>query len=292
MVEGLLVALSLLWPAAAPAAAEASAPAPMPPPLVCAGSFVQGGIALCRTTPGAVVTVDSRAHTQADEAGFALVGFDRDSPAQAVIEAVAPDGGAARVAYDVTQRQFSIQRVDGLPPQTVTPTEPAVLDKIQRDNAVKAKARESRAAMRGWLDGFRWPVTGSISGAWGNQRILNGEPRPPHFGVDIAAPTGTPILAPAAGVVVLAEPDLHFEGGMVVIDHGQGLLSYYLHMSRIDVGVGRQVAQGEPLGAVGATGRATGPHLCWRMRWRDRNVDPSIAPEALAAAKATFAAAP
>jgi murein DD-endopeptidase MepM/ murein hydrolase activator NlpD len=117
-----------------------------------------------------------------------------------------------------------------------------------------------------------------MSGAWGNQRVLNGVPATPHMGFDIAAPAGTPIKAPASGTVSLAESDLHYEGGLVFIDHGQGLISMYLHMSRVDVKPGDVVVQGQTIGAVGAKGRATGPHLCWRMKWRDRYLNPAIVP--------------
>jgi murein DD-endopeptidase MepM/ murein hydrolase activator NlpD len=277
------------------ACAHAEAPAdegPTPPPpgaFACVGAFQQGGVAVCKGEPGAEVRVDGVARGFADGAGIFVIGFDRDSGAEAVVEVRTIAGARYEQTYTVEKRSFSIQRVDGLPPQTVTPTDPAVLKKIEADNVLKAKARESRAAMTGFLDGFAWPVKGRISGAWGNQRVLNGEPRPPHYGVDIAAPTGTAIAAPAAAIVALAQPGMHFEGGLVVLDHGQGLLSYYLHMSRIDVKAGDVVAQGQAVGAVGATGRATGPHLCWRMRWRDRNLDPSLAIDGLAAAKAAFA---
>ncbi|MBJ7485906.1 M23 family metallopeptidase, partial [Brevundimonas sp.] len=115
-----------------------------------------------------------------------------------------------------------------------------------------------------------------ISSAWGAQRILNGTPARPHYGIDLAAPQGTPIHAPAPGLVVLAEPDMHFEGGLTLIEHGQGLISVYLHQSRLDVTAGQRVLRGQPIGLVGMKGRATGPHLCWRMKWRDRNLDPSL----------------
>jgi len=127
-----------------------------------------------------------------------------------------------------------------------------------------------------------------VSGTWGNQRVLNGVPASPHFGYDIAVPAGTPIRAPAEGVVTLAQPDMHYEGGLVFIDHGQGLITMYLHMSRLDVGVGDTVEQGQIIGAVGSSGRATGPHLCWRMKWRERQLDPSVAIEGLAQARAAL----
>jgi murein DD-endopeptidase MepM/ murein hydrolase activator NlpD len=271
-----------------------------PPPtrlsLDCAGAFFQGGVALCRTLPGARIWVDEMERGAADAQGWAVIGFDRDSRGDVVVHATPPgaaaiDASAVRQVYAVLPREFSVQRIDGLPPQTVTPTDPEVLARIRRETAIKNRGFASRAGAEGWLDGFVWPVEGRISGSWGNQRILNGEPRTPHYGVDIAMPEGTPIRAPAAGVVSLAEPDMHFEGGLVFIDHGQGLISMYLHMSRLDVAAGDQVAQGQVIGAVGARGRATGPHLCWRMKWRDRNLDPSLAILGLAQARMELAGA-
>jgi len=126
-------------------------------------------------------------------------------------------------------------------------------------------------------DGFAWPLGEvRVTSAWGSQRILNGTPARPHYGLDLAAPVGAPILAPAAGLVVLAEPDMHFEGGITAIDHGQGLISIYLHQSQQSVRQGDRVQRGQAIGAVGMSGRATGPHLCWRMKWRGRNLDPSL----------------
>ncbi|MEO6338557.1 MAG: M23 family metallopeptidase, partial [Caulobacteraceae bacterium] len=122
-----------------------------------------------------------------------------------------------------------------------------------------------------------WPVIAKrISARFGGQRILNGEPKRPHYGVDLAAPVGSPIHAPAAGLVVLAEPAMHFEGGLTLIDHGQGLVGMFLHQSRQMVKAGDRVTRGQLIGEVGQTGRATGPHLCWRLKWRTRNLDPSL----------------
>jgi murein DD-endopeptidase MepM/ murein hydrolase activator NlpD len=267
--------------------------------LDCAGRFAQGGIGICRTLPGAQVIVGggkppqrTAVTTTADGQGFVVVGFDRDAPVGPAVITATAQGQTVRRTVAVTARAFSVQRINGLPPQTVTPTEPEVLARIQRDTATKNRGFASLAEARGFLDGFRWPVEGRISGSWGNQRVLNGEPRTPHYGVDIAQPTGTPILAPAGGVVALAEPDLHFEGGLVLLDHGQGLISMYLHMSRLDVALGQTVSQGQVLGAVGASGRATGPHLCWRLRWRGRQLDPSLAIPALAEARLALASMP
>lgn len=271
-------------PSEAAAPVHASHVVPTELGLRCAGAFTQGGVALCRTLPGAAILVDGVASGEADAQGWAVIGFSREHGAQAQVRARA-SGGEVTLHLAIAPRQFDIQRVNGLPPQTVNPTDPAVLARIARDSALKREAFESVALVEGWLDGFVMPLQGTVTGRWGNQRILNGEPRDPHFGYDIAAPEGTPVRAPASGVVTLADPDMHFEGGLVFIDHGQGLITMYLHMSRLDVAVGDSVSQGQVIGAVGSRGRATGPHLCWRMRWRGRQLDPSVALEALGAAR-------
>ena len=277
---------------------EASAPAPPAPPttmsLNCAGAFTQGGVALCRTMPGATISVDGVASGEADENGWAVIGFNREHGPSARVEARlvqtsanAQSSSVSAADYTIAPREFDIQRVNGLPQQTVTPTDPAVLERIRRESAIKQEGFASIADIEGFLDGFILPIEGgTVTGRWGNQRVLNGAPSTPHFGYDIAAPTGTPVHAPAAGVVTLAQPDMHYEGGLVFIDHGQGLITMYLHMSRLDVAVGDHVTQGQVIGAVGARGRATGPHLCWRMKWRDRQLDPSVAVEGLARARA------
>lgn len=301
-LAGALFLLSACAAAEPPAQAEApsaphseeAAPAPVPQTLTlsCAGAFTQGGVALCRTLPGAAIFVDGVASGGADAQGWAVIGFNREHAENARVEARANDA-ATFADFTIAPRQFDIQRVSGLPPQTVTPTDPAVLERIRREAALKQEGFASIADIEGFLDGFILPVEGgTVTGRWGNQRILNGVPSTPHFGYDIAAPTGTPIRAPAAGIVTLAQPDMHYEGGLVFIDHGQGLITMYLHMSRLDVAVGDHVAQGQVIGAVGSSGRATGPHLCWRMKWRERQLDPSVAIEGLAQARAQLTAAP
>jgi hypothetical protein len=283
-------------PLPAPVAEATPAPAPVSAvpttlTLACAGAFTQGGTALCRTLPGAAIYVDGVASGAADENGWAVIGFNREHGGDGTVEARA---GGVRVShsYAVAPREFDIQRINGLPQNTVTPTDPALLERIRREAALKAQGFESLAVDEGFLDGFILPVEGgTVTGRWGNQRILNGTPSTPHFGYDIAAPTGTPVHAPAGGVVTLAEPDMHYEGGLVFIDHGQGLITMYLHMSRLDVQVGDHVSQGQVIGAVGSRGRATGPHLCWRMKWRGRQLDPSVAIDGLAQARVELLAA-
>ena len=280
-------------------APSATAPANAPPgapgslTLHCAGAFTQGGVALCRTLPGAAISVDGVASGEADAQGWAVIGFPREHGGQGRIEARSA-GHAVAQDVAVAPRQFDIQRVNGLPQQTVTPTDPAIIARIQREAAVKNAAFQSVAPLEGWLEGFVRPIdmnVGVVTGTWGNQRILNGTPSSPHFGYDIAAPIGTPVHAPASGVVTLAENDTFYEGGLVFIDHGEGLITMYLHMSRVDVRVGDHVSQGQVIGAVGDRGRATGPHLCWRMKWRDRQLDPSVAIAALGQARTALAGA-
>ena len=180
-------------------------------------------------------------------------------------------------ALDIAPGDFPVTRVDGLPPATVEPSDPALLARIAREVELKTEGFASRIDADHFRDGFVWPLTGfRVSSRWGAQRVLNGTPARPHYGIDLAAPLGTDIRAPAAGRVTLAEPDLHFEGGLTLIDHGQGLITAYLHQSRIDVRAGQDVRRGDSLGKVGMSGRATGPHLCWRMKWRNRNMDPSL----------------
>lgn len=283
-----------------------SAPSPAPTSLTlhCAGAFTQGGVALCRTLPGARMFVDGVASGEADAQGWAVIGFPRDHDAHAQVTAQrawdCANGHASEVtlcpsvsaSFDIAPREFDIQRVNGLPQDTVTPTDPALLERIRSEAALKARGFTSVAPLEGWLEGFIIPVEGGVvTGHWGNQRVLNGTPSTPHFGYDIAAPVGTPIHAPASGVVTLAEPDMHYEGGLIFIDHGEGLITMYLHMSRLDVHVGDHVTQGQVIGAVGARGRATGPHLCWRMKWRDRQLDPSVALTALNEARTQLASA-
>ena len=244
--------------------------------LALTGRFVQGGHALGRTWPRALVFVDGEALAAASSSGHFIVGFDRDAPAGVEIEARA-DGRSVRRTLDIAPGDFDITRIDGLPPATVAPSDPALLQRIAREVELKTEAFASRIDADHFRDGFVWPLTGfRVSSRWGAQRVLNGTPARPHYGIDLAAPAGTVIRAPAAGRVTLAEPDLHFEGGLILIDHGQGLITAYLHQSRLDVRTGQDVRRGDSLGRVGMSGRATGPHLCWRMKWRNRNMDPSL----------------
>jgi murein DD-endopeptidase MepM/ murein hydrolase activator NlpD len=255
--------------AAAPAVAQSQ-------PFAYSGRLVQGGVLLGSTTPGAPIAVDGAVVSTASKRGLFVVGFDRDAPPQAVVAVY--DGGAWRaLTVAVAPVAYDVQRIDGLPQQMVTATDPAVIAREAADRALKEQAFTSRAPGDDFKDGFLPPIDHPVkTSPFGVQRVLNGEPKAPHYGVDLAAPAGTTIHAPAAGVVALAAPDLYLDGGLTLIDHGQGLISMYLHQSRIDVRTADRVQPGQIIGAVGMKGRATGPHLCWRMKWRDRNLDPSL----------------
>lgn len=244
--------------------------------LALTGRFVQGGHAIGRTWPRALIFIDGESLTTASAAGAFIVGFDRDAPGSVRIEARL-NGRSARRTLTIAPGRFSETRIDGLPPSTIEPSDPALLARTQREVALKAEGFASRIDADHFRNGFIWPLENfRVTSRWGSQRILNGTPARPHYGIDLAAPQGTPIRAPAGGRVTLAQPALHFEGGLVLIDHGQGLITACLHQSRLDVREGQDVRRGDTIGRVGMTGRATGPHLCWRMKWRDRNLDPSL----------------
>jgi hypothetical protein len=236
------------------------------------GSLRQGALLWTAVAPGSAVTLDGETLTVSAD-GIVVMGFDRDAASTAVLEIAGPAPCEQTLA--VAPREYRIQRVDGVPQRTVEP-DPADLERIRREAALVRAARTKSSSLVDFAAGFQWPLLGPISGVYGSQRVYNGKPGRPHYGVDVAAPTGTPIAAPAPGVVVLAEPDLFYSGGTVIIDHGSQVSSTFLHLSRVTAQVGQRVVVGDLLGEVGATGRATGPHLDWRMNWRNRRVDPQL----------------
>ncbi len=238
------------------------------------GPLIQGGLLIGRTTPGTQLQLDGESLPVTAEGVF-VIGFSRDAPPQTRLTVVFPDGVRQQRVLDIAQRQYEIQRLSGLPSEQVTPP-PELLERIRRENALVDAARRQDLRQPYFLSGFAWPATGRISGVYGSQRILNGEPRQPHFGVDIAAPVGAPVRAPADGIVTLAEPDLYYSGATLIIDHGYRLSSTLMHLNRIDAKVGQRVRKGEVIAAVGKSGRVTGPHLDWRMNWRDARIDPAL----------------
>lgn len=242
--------------------------------LILEGTFKQGGVVFGQTDPDAVVQFAGRRLRLTEEGRF-VFGFGRDFAEQAEIEIEYPDGRREQRTFAIEPREYAIQRIDGLPPKKVTPPE-EVWERIQRENAEIAKARAHDRPLNDFLGPYQWPAQGIISGVYGSQRILNGEPRRPHYGIDIAAPQGARVVAPAGGVVALVAADHYYTGGTIIIDHGHGLSSAFLHMDEISVEAGQTVARGEPIGTVGATGRATGPHLDWRINWFKERLDPAF----------------
>jgi murein DD-endopeptidase MepM/ murein hydrolase activator NlpD len=235
---------------------------------------LQGALIIGRTDPGTTVKLDGNP-VRVSKDGVFLLGFGRDARTQAQLDAVFSDGSRIRRDLQVAQRTYDVQRVDGLPPSKVSPSEKDMV-RIRKDIAQVKKARARDDAREDFLGGFAWPVKGRISGVYGSQRILNGEPRRPHFGVDIAAPVGTIVRAPADGVVTLTHKDMFFSGGTLIVDHGHGLSSTFMHLNAILVKEGRHIHQGDAIAEVGATGRVSGPHLDWRMNLRGRRLDPQL----------------
>lgn len=234
----------------------------------------QGTLVIGRTRPTATVRYDNRLLRVSPEGVF-VFGVGRDAAGPLVVKIESPGAAAIERRIAVTPRDWPVERVDGVPPATVDPP-PAIAARIEREQADVAAARVRDDARIDFAQRFVWPVEGRISGRFGNQRVYNGSPKAPHSGMDIAAAQGTPVKAPAAGIVTFAAPDLYLTGGTVLIDHGAGISSNFLHLSRIDVKVGDRVEQGQVFAAVGATGRATGPHLHWGMNWFDVRIDPLL----------------
>ncbi|HKL52046.1 MAG TPA: M23 family metallopeptidase [Wenzhouxiangellaceae bacterium] len=275
MLEGLTrrLAILLVWQLSAVSAMAAASDDDVGL-LELQGEAVQGGLIIGQAPAGAEVELDGERLRHAAN-GYFLIGFGRDETAPRRLVVRAPGGATEVREFRPEPREFDIQRIDGLPPSQVTP-DPESLERIRREAGQVREARTRLDARTDFADGFIWPVHGPITGVYGSQRILNGEPRSPHWGVDLAAPTGTPVVAPAAGVVTLAHPDMYFSGGTLMLDHGLGLSSAFLHLDEILVEPGQRVEQGDPIARVGATGRVTGAHLDWRMNLGETRIDPQL----------------
>ncbi len=220
--------------------------------------------------------LDGQPVTRGSDDGFFYLGFDRDAGPKATIRVDGRGGEATRV-LDIGRADYDIQRIKGLRQVYQGKASPELEARIADENRRKAAAFASRIERDDFRGGFAAPLRDfRVTARFGGQRIIDGRPRPPHYGIDLAAPRGTPVYAPAGGQVVLADSGMLYEGGLIMIDHGQGLISAYLHLSSVDVMRGQNVRRGERIGAVGATGRATGPHLCWRLKWRGRHMNPML----------------
>jgi hypothetical protein len=272
---------SPLAPAIAPTAGPAIA-APIPPapnvagPFAFQGQFIQGGAVIGTAPKGtSLLTLDGESIPLTPDKRF-LIAFDRDHGPSAVLVATLGDGTQQRQVLAVAPRAWDISRLDTLPKYPVPRPE---FEKLRGPELAQINAaRKLQTDAAGWRQmPFFWPVVGRISTLFGSQRIYRGEPGSYHSGIDIARPTGTTVLAPADGVVILAAArPFTLEGNLLMIDHGMGLNSAFMHLSRIDVKVGEHVRRGQPVGAVGMTGRATGPHLHWSLKWREARIDPLL----------------
>jgi murein DD-endopeptidase MepM/ murein hydrolase activator NlpD len=273
--------LALLAAACTHAPAQRAAPAGTgrSHPVELPAAVQQGALVIGRVDPGAIVTVDGR-RLRVSRDGRFVFGVGRDAVGEVEVLVQPPGAPATARPIVVAPRDWPIERIVGAPPETINPP-PDVAARIEREQALVSAARQRDDDRDDYAQAFAWPVHGRISGRFGNQRIYvlpdgSEAPKAPHSGMDIAAPQGTPVLAPAAGVVTFADADLYLTGGTVLLDHGHGVSSNFLHLSRIDVHVGDRVMQGQVIGAVGATGRATGPHLHWGMNWFQTRIDPLL----------------
>ncbi len=238
------------------------------------GELTQGSLLRGSVPAGSEIWLDDKSILVGNDGKFAF-GFSRDDTLEHQLTWRDPKGKKHEKRITLIPREYDIQRIEGLPSKMVSPPQ-EVLDKIRQDNVQVAAARARRDERTDFAQDFVWPAEGPISGVYGSQRVLNGQPKRPHYGVDVAAPTGTPVYAPADGVVTLFVPDMYYSGGTMIIDHGLGVSSTFLHLSKGLAKAGDEVKQGQLVAEIGATGRVTGAHLDWRMNWMNVRIDPAL----------------
>lgn len=244
------------------------------------GAFKQGGLVLGELSEGQSVSYQGKVLQLNSQRQF-LLGFGRNQPSTAEI-IVHQKSGDKKIILNIDARDYAIQKIEGVPQKTVTPADQD-LKRIKQDAALVREARRIRRNVDDFTAGFIQPAEGVITGVYGSQRFYNGVPKSPHYGIDYAAPTGAPVKAPAAGIITMVHNDLFYSGGTLILDHGHGLSSTFLHLSEILVEQGQSVSAGMVIAKVGASGRATGPHLDWRMNWLDQRIDPQLVLETLPA---------
>ena len=235
------------------------------------GKFIQGHFILGKTDPGSKIIIDKK-EIKVSKDGFFVFGIDRDRKFDFLITKI-NKGKKEKITKQVFKRKYKIQRIDGLPENKVTPPE-EVYKRIKKENNAIGEARSINSNLAFFKNKFIMPVEGIITGVYGSQRILNGKPKWPHYGIDIAADQGTTILSSGTGVVTMVEDDLYYTGGTIIMDHGHGISTIYSHLENVLVSVGDQVNQGDVIGTVGSTGRSTGPHLDFRINWFQTRLDP------------------
>ena len=235
------------------------------------GKFIQGHFILGKTDPKAEILVGKKT-VKVSEDGFFVFGIDRDRKYDLTFTKKV-NGERIIITKKVNKRKYNIQRIDGLEESKVTPPE-SVYKRIKKENNAIGEARAINSNLQFFREKFIMPVEGIISGVYGSQRILNGKPKWPHYGIDIAAKQGTMIKSSASGIVTLAEDDLYYTGGTVIMDHGHGISTIYSHLENVLVSVGEKINQEDIIGTVGSTGRSTGPHLDFRVNWFQTRLDP------------------
>ncbi|MEC7099746.1 MAG: M23 family metallopeptidase [Pseudomonadota bacterium] len=236
------------------------------------GDFKQGSFILGKTDPNSKVFIDDR-EVRVSNDGYFAFGLDRDRKNNVLIK-IKNKGETKLIEKKVFKRKYKIQRIDGLPPKQVTPP-PEVFERIKKDNILIGKARDINSKLIFFKGKFIYPIDKYIiTGVYGSQRILNGKPRRPHYGIDFHAPEGTPVKSMMDGVVTLVENDMYFTGGTIIFDHGHGISTLYMHMKDINVKKGQKVKKGQIVGTLGQSGRATGPHLDIRLNWFEIKLDP------------------
>lgn len=241
------------------------------------GGFIKGKFADCIQVT--VIDGEDKYSAKCTSDGKFLVGFGRDAKAIQKLVFNFRDKADYKTVVELEQRDYKTDKVNGVPQKTVSPPTD-VLERIKNENEQIWLARNQHTESLYFLSHFIWPAKGRISGVYGSQRIFNGVPKRPHFGLDVAAPKGTPVVAPAAGIIRLAHIDMFYSGGTIILDHGYGITSTFIHLSKLDVVDGQQVKQGEKIGEIGKTGRATGNHLDWRINWKNVRLDPAFWVEA------------
>ena len=235
------------------------------------GKFLQGHYIVGKTDPSAKIIIDKK-EVKVSKDGYFVFGLDRDRKFDLTITKTI-DGKKEIITKQVQKRKYNIQRIDGLDEKKVTPPE-SLYKRIKEENNKIGEARAINSDLPFFKNQFIMPVEGIISGVYGSQRILNGKPRWPHYGIDIAAKQGTMIKSSGSGVVTMAEDDLYYTGGTIIMDHGHGISTIYSHLETVMVSVGDKINQGDIIGTVGSTGRSTGPHLDFRVNWFQTRLDP------------------
>jgi len=237
-------------------------------------TWVQGALVRGRTVPGHTIEFMKRT-VKVTREGYFVVGIGRDTKSEVSLRETMPNGQSILHRFAVKQRKYKEQRINGVPKKTVDVPETA-LKRIRSEQRLVGAARKVHSQREDFRDVFEWPLTGPITGVYGSRRVYNGQPRRPHYGIDIAAPTGTLVKAPVAGVVTLVHQNMYFSGGTLIVDHGHGVSSTFIHLNKVLVKEGDQLKKGDIIAEVGATGRATGPHLDWRMNWFNQRLDPQL----------------